>query len=515
MRLQFSLLLLFVLPLGCQTQPVTNTGLTVLKIYHTNDIHAHLSADARGRGGIAYLAGVLNTVRQHEPNALILDAGDFYKKGSLPSQNSKDEVTSDLISHITYYDARAAGNNELKVGIPKFLEWAKTKEKAPLLSSNFVDKDSKPVFKPWIILNREGLKIGIIGMTPKVPIEENIQAPSSDPRAPYALLEPKEVIEQYIKELRPQVDVLILLSHNPNRQNLELAKIHPEIDLVVSGHSHVLTGDQKKIGSGMVVEAGQFGEQVGVVTLVYDGGARKVASIEATSWPVGQDFQLADGPLSIEIRNTYAKWAPDAFTVYGQANDTFTVIFHTNPYEGTLNDWVADLFKQRTKSDIGITNRELFRENIFKGKINRESIFLAEPYVDAMATITISTDKLEKILKYNIEENFNNTQLFNYGFSGITTHLQIEDHQLKKVDLHFDTHKKILKVALPYYITTHCSEFFHESDCPLPQAEKGIEVRDLIIETISKMKKVTPPKANRVIIQVTNKAPPPITAGND
>ena len=320
MRLLFTFLVLLPLALGCRSAETGDGSqeghnrYATLKIYHTNDIHAHLLPDGQGRGGLAYLASVLKVVKDQEKSALILDAGDIYKKGSMPAQVSHDEVTADLVSMMPYYDARAVGNNEVKVGMTQLQEWAKTKEKAPLLSANLVDKQNKPVFQPSLFIKRDGLNIGIIGVTPLVPIEKDAQAdPAKDTRAPYKILSPDEALPPLIKALRPQVDVLILLSHQPFRDNLRWAREHPEIDLIVSGHSHVLTSDQKILVGNLVFETGAFGRNLGVATLVYDRTDKRVSSIDSTFWPIGTDTQMPDPKMTEAIKEDYKKWAPDAF----------------------------------------------------------------------------------------------------------------------------------------------------------------------------------------------------------
>ncbi len=520
MRLRNCLLLFFVYCLGCQTPQSrslngTDDVFTTLKIYHTNDIHAHLSPDAQGRGGLAYVASVLKIVRKQDGEALILDAGDFYQKGSLPSQNSKDQVTADLMAHLPYYDARAVGNNEIKVGIPRLLQWAETKEEAPLLSASFVDKDKKPVFRPWIILKKWGLKIGIIGLTVRVPIEDSVQAPLSDPRAPYTILDPEVAVVPYIKELRPQVDVLILLSHDHYKDNVKIAKDHSEIDLVVSGHTHKLSGDQKTRTGSLVVEAGQFGQQVGVVTLYYDNAHKKVASLDSTFWPVGSDYQLADGQIAGEIREAYSKWAPDAFVRFGQAADTMTVIDPSSPYEASLDDWLADQFRIVAHSDVALVNREMLREPLNKGWITKEAIFLSAPYDDEVAVFNISQGKLEKMLKDNVVRTFPKVEFYPFAFAGVTSKLNLEDHQFKKVSLSFENSKNEISVALPYYMVSHCLEFFTANQCPLPEAKKVVFVRPLMESAVTKIKTIRAPPANRVIVQDVQKALPTITTDED
>ncbi len=505
MRVIYSFPIIFILIglWGCQTsQQAPPENFKTLKIYHTNDIHAHLSPDGEGRGGLAYVSSVLKLVRNQDKDALILDAGDFYKKGSLPSQNSNDEVTAELIQKMPYYDARAVGNNELKVGVTKFLGWAKSKETAPLLSANFVDKNKKLVFPPYIILNKMGLRIGIIGLTPKFALEASAQAdPKTDPNAPYELEDPNGAVLPFLALLRPQVDVLIVLAHNNYNDNLALAKAHPEIDLVVSGHSHVLTGDQKKLNENMVVEAGQFGQQIGVLNLVYDANLKKVTSLESTFWKVGHNLQLPDPNVADAIQKAYEKWAPDARTRLGEAASTLSVVDLSNPVEGTLDDWVSDRICAKVQCDVALLNTEMLRENVHKGVIVKDDVFLAAPYDDQFAVVSISSEKLKKMLTENVKKKFNKTTLFPFNFSGMSAVLNLTNQHFNGVTFNIASTKENLTVVVPYYMTTHCQEFFAPEYCPFADVKKDIAVRPFLESEVVKAGVIHPPPANRVVVQ--------------
>lgn len=244
-----------------------------------------------------------------------------------------------------------------------------------------------------------------------------------------------------IMQLRPQVDVLILLSHQHFHLNQKFAQEHPEVDLIVSGHSHVLTPEQKKMGGNMVVETGEFGHRIGVVTLVYDRAEKKVASIESTFWPVGDEMQLADPHITELIRDAYKKWAPDAFEKWGEALEGLSIINRENVFEGSLNDYVADKFCERIHCDVAFVNRDLLREAIAKGKIDKEAAYLAVPYDDGIESMEIPREKLIRLLADSATSYYNTNHYMGYSFSKMSVDLHLIDDHVKSLKLRVPSEK--------------------------------------------------------------------------
>ncbi len=488
MRLQNYFLVLLVFLLGCADNPADDHQYITLKIYHTNDIHSHLLPNAAGRGGLAYLSSVLKAVKEKEPEALIIDAGDFYKKGSLPAVKTGDQVTADILSQMPYYDLRIVGNNEAKVGMPTLIQWSKKKEHSPLLSANLVDSKGKTPFQPYYILKKAGLKIGIIGLAPQSTFEDENQSE-------YKITDPETALVPLIEKLRPEVDILILVSHLGFKIGIELVKKYKKLDLVVSGHSHFLSPDQKNLKEPIVVEAGEFGQQIGVVTLNYSKKEKKVSTSESTFWPIGTDFQKPDQKIKDVIEENYKKWAPDATQVIAHAKGEFSVINTFNPYEGSLCDWTADVFQKETISDVAIINRGMFRESIYSGSITNEGLILAFPYTDKMATFTISRSFLKAMLEDIISKELKKEGQFPFAFSGIQA--KVINNSVK-IDI--NSNKEKIKVAVPNYLVTHCESFFGPQSCPLENPHTFEDVRQTIRDDMFSKKEISPPALSRIVV---------------
>jgi 2',3'-cyclic-nucleotide 2'-phosphodiesterase (5'-nucleotidase family) len=503
-------LLLVFLFLGCSSNTPAKNRFTTLTIYHTNDVHSHLIPNNLKRGGLAYLASVLREVSEKEPESLILDAGDMYKKGHLPARKTKDEFMADLLSQMPYYDARAVGNNEVKVGIDKLLIWSQTKErsrsggKTPLLSSNFVDKNGKTVFQPYIIVKKSGLKIGLVGLTYEGTFNEtegtNIQN-ASDPRAPYSIKQDEETLTPIIKELRPKVDILILISHEIFKRNKILAKQFPQIDLFICGHSHNLTPAQSSHGQPILVESGEFGQQIGVVTLVYDHFAHKVFSENSKFWPIGPDFQSADPNIDSSIKAAYLKYAPEASEKIGTLKETLSLLSAATPFEGSLHDWVADVMKLSVKADVAIVNRDMLREDLIKGPITKEDLYLSAPYEDKIAFVKLTSKKLEAMIRSAMILEYHKIGVMPFAFSGIKASVNVDNEkdELTKVDIKFDSQKQDLSVAFPAFMLKNCEKYFNQKFCPIQTISASGNVAQLLADYVKNNPVVEVPEGERIV----------------
>lgn len=239
-----SLLLLTCLLLLTLTGCSTFKPLTIL---HTNDTHsqiypfsANLSDTLRaGRGGFLRRVAMLNDERAKDPKLLLFDSGDF-SQGSPYYTLFKGDVEGGLMN-IMKYDAATIGNHEFDFGLENMARLFRSLN-FPIVCCNY-DFTGTPVeglVKPHVIIKRNGHKIGVFGVCPKMDglVDENKckGVKYVDPVAP---------TQQQIDELRRNgCDIIICLSHLgwdeipslPDDQ--KLIKGTSGIDIVLGGHSH-------------------------------------------------------------------------------------------------------------------------------------------------------------------------------------------------------------------------------------------------------------------------------------
>lgn len=229
-----------------------------ITLLHTNDIHSRVrpaKADPFGLGGVARLGTLLKSLRQKNPVSLTLDGGD-YSEGSW--YYSADTGTGMLkILNALKYDAVALGNHDFLMGPDHLIRTIRDADASfPVLAANLDvshyerAEEFKELVRPSAIQEIGGLKVGFIGLT-------TLQFAYNHYLEPVVITELVDAATAQAKALRPQVDLLVLMSHNNFDMNMQIAKNVPGVDAVISGHSH------KKVAQAVFVT--NAGRQVPVV----------------------------------------------------------------------------------------------------------------------------------------------------------------------------------------------------------------------------------------------------------
>ncbi|MBS7288227.1 MAG: bifunctional metallophosphatase/5'-nucleotidase [Candidatus Freyarchaeota archaeon] len=102
----------------------------------------------------------------------------------------------------------------------------------------------------------------------------------------YNILDPIETARQQVAYLRsdPDIDLIICLSHSGWRENMDLARKVPGIDLILSGHDHELTPEPITVGSTTIVDAGALGEYLGKLKITVKPDNNPGKGVTVRSW---------------------------------------------------------------------------------------------------------------------------------------------------------------------------------------------------------------------------------------
>ena len=216
-----------------------------LLILHTNDTHscvmplnANLADTAlAGRGGYLRRLEMIRQERNTHPDLLLFDSGDF-SQGSPYYNLFKGDVEVGLMNKMGY-DAATIGNHEFDFGLDNMARLFRLAE-FPIVCANydFTGTVVEGLVKPYIILKRQGLKIGVFGLAPML---ESLVDDANCLGVKY--LDPVATAQQMIKELKKKkCDVIICLSHLGWKiQGTTDDDVIPQtegLDLVLGGHSH-------------------------------------------------------------------------------------------------------------------------------------------------------------------------------------------------------------------------------------------------------------------------------------
>ena len=218
-----------------------------LVILHTNDTHSAIfpinaqlpDTMKAGRGGFLRRIAMLKEERAKHPDLLYFDSGDF-SQGSAYYTMFKGEVEVGLMNQMGI-DASTIGNHEFDFGLDNMARVFKLAT-FPILCTNY-DFTGTPVeglTKPWIIIKRNGVKIGVFAVCPK---PEGLVSSKNCVGVKY--LNPGTVALETATMLKEQkkCDMVICISHlgwNSNRAEDDQYMIQNSrnIDLVLGGHTH-------------------------------------------------------------------------------------------------------------------------------------------------------------------------------------------------------------------------------------------------------------------------------------
>ena len=163
------------------------------------------------------------------------------------------------------YHAIGIGDDDLSLGKKFLLELSKMSN-VPFLSSNLIDEDSgKPFFQRYLIKEINGLRIGIFSL-----LSPHVFLSHTDPRKKGLIFQdPVETAQKMVRELGPQTDLLILLSHLSYPWDVELAQKILGIHIIIGGHTGVDLNNPPVIKNTVIIQNSSKGMYARKLNLTY------------------------------------------------------------------------------------------------------------------------------------------------------------------------------------------------------------------------------------------------------
>lgn len=226
--------------------PLTATAQKQLTILHTNDTHSTIlplnpnleDTMKAGRGGYLRRINMLKEERRKDPDLLLFDSGDF-SQGSGYYTMFKGDVEVGLMNEM-HYDAATIGNHEFDFGLDNMARLFKMAQ-FPIVCTNydFTGTVCEGLVKPYVILKRKGVKIGVFALSPKL---KGLISDKNCPGVKY--LDPAKVALETATMLKKDLkcDMVICISHlgwdMGGDDDSYMIKGSRNIDVVLGGHSH-------------------------------------------------------------------------------------------------------------------------------------------------------------------------------------------------------------------------------------------------------------------------------------
>jgi len=351
------------------------------KIYvvSTNDMHANID-------NFPQMTALIDSLRAAHPNLLLFSAGDNRSGNPINDRYAQPSKPMYDLMNAVGFDLSAFGNHEWDAGVLALrdvLSWAKF----PFVCANvtFDDTLQMPNTHPYVVFEREGLKIGVIGG-----IQLGLNGlPDFHPKnaggshfVPF-----EEVLPQYVDELKG-CNAIFLLTHLGYEEDREVAEKHPEIDAIFGGHTHTQVAEKQLVNGVMVTQAEAKVKYVTLSTFTFRDG--KI---------VDKDMQLL--PIkSFPKRNEKVQAMVDKYN-----NNTYfrtvvtTNLTPVNSYE-SLGCLMTDAIRYTTGSDMGFQNPGGVRFDTLSARpVTLKDIFALDPFDNEIIHFTLSGQEIIDLMK--------------------------------------------------------------------------------------------------------------------
>lgn len=278
---------------GLTLPAFTNKKQRHITILHTNDTHSHIEPFKpnhnrhANKGGVAKRATLIEQIRKENEHTLLLDAGDIFQ-GTPYFNYFGGELEFKLMSMLKY-DVATIGNHDFDNSIDGLYKQLPN-AKFDFVSANYDFKNTvlDTHVKPYKILVRDGIKIGVFGLGIEL---EGLVDKKMYKETHY--INPVEITQDITNELKNEhkCDLIICLSHlgyyyksNPNKiSDLNLAKLTKNIDLIIGGHTHTFLPKPTVVknidGKNLLVnQVGAYGINLGRIDFYFDENNNKTSS---------------------------------------------------------------------------------------------------------------------------------------------------------------------------------------------------------------------------------------------
>jgi 5'-nucleotidase / UDP-sugar diphosphatase len=379
-----------------------------LTILHTTDLHGHLlpTTDYDGNedvGGALRIATAVEQKRAELPNVVLLDGGDLYQ-GTMAGFLSGGRVMNRVLDFLDY-DAWVIGNHEFDWGIPT-LQAALEDGSVPVLGANLTVTPGRPnplsMVKPYVMLERDGVRIGVVGLTTD-------GLPSwfrPEWMGDVAVLDSVETLARIMPEVRAQEpDVLILLVHqglrpwgdsHDNEIN-RIADAFPEFDLMIGGHSHRPVAEAR-VNRVPYVQAGYHGIWLGQVDMVYDTVERRVVETAGRLQLMDASVPMHEA-LSALVADTLTEAEQRAAVVHGEAAVDIPARSRVKG-QSPMQQLIAQALAEAVDADV-VVHGVFEADGLAAGPVSEADLWRVIPYENTIGVMQLTAGQLRQVLEEN------------------------------------------------------------------------------------------------------------------
>ncbi len=414
----------------------------LIDVMYTNDLHGGIDRNPAtfmnpqfppmlggGASAATYINGVRKLADGKKRDSFLFDAGDFFQGRPIGSLTNGEAVIEYM--NMIGYDLTVIGNHEFDIGEDKLLNTL-AKAEFPILSANLYKKGTKELVdyvRPYLIFEKCGLKIGVIGMT--TTDTEKMSFPEHIKNVDFG--DEKEALNKYVKILREQekVDIVLAVIHagvpyndkqeyekrygkNAQKQTqywgLDAQQIAHEIegiDVIFGGHIH--RGMQEPwvdpVTHTLVLTNYAYGSNMGHIILKIDAKTKTLA---------GYDFPVRDNALITLFEEQFIpdekidKVITDRQAIVEKGMDD--IVGTASSFlsrasvdaQNAMGNFTVEAMKEAAKADFAFINLGGVRAEIPMGPVTYRQVFNVMPFDNQVVTMLVDGVMLKKIIETRV-----------------------------------------------------------------------------------------------------------------
>jgi 5'-nucleotidase len=371
-------------------------------ILHTNDIHSHFEQ----------MPKVATAIRERltewgYDRTLVVDIGDHMDRMRIETEGTEGRGNIEIMN-ATGYEVMCLGNNEGLTFSPDTLRKTFEGVRFPIVTANMIDSaigELPDWIKPYEIIEKNGLKIGLIGVT--IDFHEFYRLLG------WSVLNPFEVLNHWLSIIRSKTDVIVVLSHLGLSMDEKMATQVDGIDVILGGHTHHLLEKPLLIGKTYIAGAGKFGQYVGHVHIIWDEDANRIVQVEGQVIPMEAVRSAEDiEQLILDAR------------LEGEKNLSKTITTLSNPIkiewgsESRLGNLLSEGIRQWVGAEIGMVNAGQLLQGLEQGEVDRKRLLEICPSPINPCRLEMTGEQIACTLEQSLLEEYQNKSIRGFGFRG-------------------------------------------------------------------------------------------------
>ncbi len=411
-------------------KPGRNGKLTLLQI---NDSHGYLDlhqewfagphgAIYRNAGGYARIATLARRIREEaKGQALFLDNGDTFH-GTYPVVQSRGESLVPIMNELGL--AAMTVHWDFAYG-PQHLLKLRQKLKYPMLAINIYDKRTGKAFlPPYTMREAGGLQVAVIG------IASNIIDKTMPPHFSEGLrfTDGREELPGFIERVRSKekADLVVVLSHLGFPQDMKLLSAVPDVDVLLSGHTHHRLFEPVRQGETLIIQSGCHGSFLGRLDLeVRDG---RIAGHHHELIEVREEI-TPDARIDGMVKDVLKPYAAELNRVVGEVG---TALNRNANIESTMDHFLLTAIREQAGTPLAFCNGWRWGAPVKPGPVTRNDICNIIPWEEPICTVDLTGRELVQMLEENLERTFSANPFDQLGgyvkrCQGLTAYIKIEN----------------------------------------------------------------------------------------